>query len=217
MTSRVSGEAAELLAGCRELGIDIESPEFIPDRLLSYLDRLYHWNRIAALTSVARKDAVRLHLLDCLAASPLLPGGRCLDIGTGAGLPGLVLAIVRPSIRFVLVESNRKKCSFLAETARSLSLSNIEIVESDVARLAENSPFQAVISRAFRAPAEFLDVAKQRVSTEGRVIAMMAGSDDRELEELARRSGLALGLVRRFQLPGGAERRTLATFEPCFT
>ncbi len=208
----MTGDLESLRQGAAELGVAL-SPEQEVD-LLRYLDLLYVWNRAAGLTTIVRADAVRLHLLDSLATLQSVSAGPCLDLGTGAGLPGLVLAIVSPGTSFVLVESNRRRCSFLMEVVRVLGLRNVRVVESDVESLPRDVRHPVVISRAFRPPLEFASIAARFVAGDGRVVLMLADPTSPELEELEAVSGLRLLEARRFSLPGGGERRALVVLQP---
>jgi 16S rRNA (guanine527-N7)-methyltransferase len=200
-------DADLLREGCDELGISLSASQH--DALLRYLDLLYVWNRSAGLTTIARADAVRLHLLDSLAAMDAIANGPCLDLGTGGGLPGVVLAVARPTLAFVLVESNRRKCSFLLEAVRSLGLSNVRVIESDYERFIPDEPFPTVISRAFRPPAEFLAISRRYVAAHGKVVLLVADPSDSELAALAEETGFRLEGCRRLKLPRGQEPRTV--------
>jgi 16S rRNA (guanine527-N7)-methyltransferase len=203
---------AELLReGCDELGVSLSASQH--DALLRYLDLLYVWNRSAGLTTIAQPDAVRLHLLDSLAAVDAVTNGPCLDLGTGGGLPGIVLAVVRPALSFVLVESNRRKCSFLLEVVRSVSLPNVCVVESDYDRFVPDQLFPTVISRAFRPPAEFLAISRRFVAPQGQVVLLLADPPDSELAALAHETGFRVESCRRLRLPRGGEPRTVVRFQ----
>jgi 16S rRNA (guanine527-N7)-methyltransferase len=212
----VSGEAAAgcdadlLREGCEELGVSLTPAQH--ETLLRYLDLIYVWNRSAGLTTIARTDAIRLHLLDSLAALDAVPEGPCVDLGTGAGLPGMVLAAARPAVSFVLVESNRRKCSFLLEAARSLSLANVQVVESDYERFTPDPRFPTVISRAFRPPADFLEISRRFVGPHGHVVLLLADPSDAALAELADQAGFRITSCRRLLLPGGGEPRAVVRF-----
>lgn len=181
------------------------------DKLLRYLDLLYIWNRAAGLTNIPRENAVRLHLLDSLAALVAVDRGPCLDLGTGAGLPGMVLAIAAPTIDFVLVESNRKRCSFLLEAIRVLVVPNAMVQQCDVESLPNDLRYPIVVSRAFRPPAEFLRFAAPLVARQGRVVMLMADPTQLALDELAAGSGMKLEGIRRLRLPRGGEPRSIVT------
>ena len=200
-------EARLLCDGSRELGLELGEAQLA--KLLRYLDLLYVWNRSAGLTTIARESAVRLHLLDSLAAADAVGAGPCVDLGTGAGLPGIVLAIARPSLELVLVESNRRRSSFLREVVRALELVNVTVLHSDVERLAADTRYPTVISRAFRPPQEFVDLALRLVALGGRIVLLLSDPSDEELDVLSTRSGLRLDDCRRLRLPGGEERRSV--------
>jgi len=209
--TRESRPEREILAdGCRALGQELTGAQ--QEQLLAYVGQVYRWNRAAGLTNIPRSEAIRLHVLDSLAARPFVSSGPCLDLGTGAGLPGLVLAIAEPRLHFVLLESNRRRCSFLSETVRVLALRNVNIAEQDVGALPADRRFPVVISRAFRPPTEFLAIARKHVATDGEIIAMMAAPAESELRALADETGLRITRQHRFQLPGGSEARCVVSF-----
>lgn len=211
MSDVAGARDAELLAnGCGELGIEL-TPEQL-EQQIRYLDLLYVWNRSAGLTTIPRADAVRLHLLDSLAAADAWTSGPCLDLGAGGGLPGIPLAIARPVEGFLLVESNRRKCSFLLEAIRAVGLANVRVVEGDYQRFQPGEAFPTVISRAFRPPAEFLAIAKRFVAPSGQVVLLLADPGDDEIASLAEGAGVAVETCRRLRLPGGGEPRTVVTF-----
>lgn len=203
-------EDRQLAEGCAELGVHLTAEQ--RERLLRYLDLIYVWNRAAGLTTIPREKAVRLHLLDSLAAASAVAEGPCVDLGTGAGLPGLVLAMACPATSFVLVESNRKRCSFLLEAIRVLPVANARLIESDVESLPEGVLYPTVISRAFRPPAEFLAIAGRLVKPAGRIVLLLADPSLSDLSDLERAIGLPVEECRRLRLPGGGEPRSIVSF-----
>ncbi len=204
------GERAELVDGAGEFAIRLD--EETADRLIDYLDLLYLWNRTAGLTRVKRPDAVRLHIIDSLSAVPRLQtAARLVDLGSGAGLPGIPLAAALPGTDVTLVETRRKKCSFLEEAIRTLGLDNCSVLEEDAAVIAASGrQFDAVISRAFQPPAEFVPFAAPLV-TSGGLMVCMGGPEMTDGGQLAASAGdnFELAFEERFKLPRGAERRTL--------
>ncbi|HEY2772923.1 MAG TPA: 16S rRNA (guanine(527)-N(7))-methyltransferase RsmG [Candidatus Binatia bacterium] len=209
MTTQAS-ERHRLDEGCKALGLDV--PESCFESLLRYLDLLYVWNASAGLTTILRQHAVRLHLLDSLVALPDLEGSRCIDLGSGAGLPGLVLAVVRPDIDFVLCESNRRRSSFLAEAARTLTVANVRVLQADAGTVRER--YSTVISRAFRHPPEYLEAARHLVDPDGLVVLMTTEISDDVVASLGSSAGLRPHSMRSFVLPGGGEGRSIVTFRP---
>lgn len=204
-----SDEFAALTDGARSLGLSLGHEQ--ASKLIGFLDVLYFWNRTLGLTKVVREDAVRLHLLDSLSVSPLLATGTVADLGTGAGLPGVPLAVLRPEVSFYLVESSRRRCSFLAEALRGLDLSNVVVLESDVESLIRSGrQFDTVVGRAFRPPTEFLEIARRLLPLGGRAVVMRGGLSASSLG-----ASEMLDLLfeveeeRRLNLPSGGESRSL--------
>lgn len=131
------------------------------DKLLAYLDLLGKWNKVHNLTAVRRpEEQVRLHLLDCLALNPHLDRNahHIADIGSGAGLPGIVLALCRPEATVFLVEVNRKKCAFLREVLRLLPVTNARLVATRAERWQPPVTMDIIIARALGAIDPFLSL-----------------------------------------------------------
>lgn len=162
---------ARLDRGLAALGLEL-GPE-IRARLLAYLALLEKWNRVYNLTAIrAPERAVSHHLLDCLAILPHLTGPALADVGSGAGLPGIPVAIARPEWRVTLVESNHKKAAFLRQAAIELGLENIETVEARAEDYHPGQGFDVVMARALSDLAEFVRVAGHLVTPHGRLAAM---------------------------------------------
>ncbi len=206
-------EISALRRGASELGVELDDGS--AQRLLSYLDSLYRWNRKTRLTAVARSDALRLHLLDSLTALPLLPlGARLADLGSGAGLPGLVLALARPDLDVSLVESRRRRCSFLSEVVRESGVDNCRVLNRRAESLVEEGRvFDCVISRAFKTPVEFVRLAASLVHAgRGRVLVMSGPAPGLAEEVCARVAGVEFEECRDVVLPDGGERRMVWSF-----
>lgn len=161
------------------------------ERLLEYVELLMKWNRTYNLTAVRDPlPMVSHHLLDSLAVLPHLafasPGARIADVGSGAGLPGIPLALARPDWHVALVESNEKKTAFLQQAKIELALSNVEIHSGRVETWRPAERFAVVISRAFAELADFVGACVHLLAPGG-VIAAMKGKDPRD--EVARLSG----------------------------
>jgi 16S rRNA (guanine527-N7)-methyltransferase len=212
--TREADERRQLEAGAAALGYCLGDDQI--DTLIAYLDRLYRWNRSAGLTTVMRADAVRLHLLDSLATIAAVAGSASLaDLGSGAGLPGIPLAVAIPELEVCLVESRRRRCSFLAETVRDLGLSRCRVIDEDVRAYARaGATFDAVIARAFLSPADLVAVAGPMLAPRGRVV-LMCGPSAPDPAELAGASEIALrpAFSRSLRLPDGGERRTVLALE----
>lgn len=171
MTSKVA-EQQQIEDFAKKSGVAL--PVAIARKLLDYLDLLYRWNASAGLTRIPREDAVRLHLVDSLWALKWVQNTSALaDLGTGAGLPGIPLGLVRPDMHVDLVETKRRKCSFLREAVRELELKNCEVVEADARVLTTAmAPPETVIARAFMQPQQMLDLA---VTVALRSVVLMVG------------------------------------------
>lgn len=196
-----------LAAGLEALALPLT--ETVQERLLAYLHLVEKWNRVYNLTAV--RDSERMvpqHLLDSLSVAPHLHGRAVLDVGSGAGLPGIPLSLARPEMSVTLLEANHKKAAFLKQAAIELALSNVEVVNERVEDWRAPRAYDIVISRAFSDLAEFVALAGRHV-THGGVLAAMKGVYP--FEELAQlpashRVSAAIGL----NVPGlDAERHLL--------
>ncbi len=169
---RHDGSAEERLdKGLRQLGMEL--PPGARNRLLDYVRLLAKWNRVYNLTSVRKpQDMVTRHLLDSLVVLPHIEGPRVLDIGTGAGLPGMVLAIARPEWSLVLLDSSHKKLRFVRQAVTELGLENVEVAHCRIEDYQAEEPFDAVVSRAFSSLQEMLAQSSRLCRPEGRLFAM---------------------------------------------
>jgi 16S rRNA (guanine527-N7)-methyltransferase len=151
--------------------------------LLQFLDLIAKWNKAYNLTAVRNiDDMLSLHLLDSLAVLPYVKAERIADIGTGAGLPGIPLAIARPDCQFVLVDSNAKKTRFVTQVVLELQLKNVEIVHSRVELFKPTQLFNTVIARAFAEMTEIIRLT-EHLLTDGSVLLAMKGKQS--AQELA--------------------------------
>ncbi|WP_131793425.1 16S rRNA (guanine(527)-N(7))-methyltransferase RsmG [Legionella brunensis] len=176
-----SPEIAQILnQGLIELGIEADSA-----RLLHYLFLLDKWNRSYNLTAIRDLDTVvTRHILDSLAITPWLHGTRILDVGSGAGLPGIPLAIYNPQLQIVLLDSNGKKIRFLQEVKRVLALDNVEIVQSRVENYHPSQGFDTVTSRAFSDLAQMLKWTYHLIGANGIWLAMKGRYPETELASI---------------------------------
>jgi 16S rRNA (guanine527-N7)-methyltransferase len=176
--------AAALDRGLGELALAL--PAGGRDRLLDYMALLLKWNRTYNLTAIRDPlSMVAHHLLDSLAVVPHLKLGaeraRLGDAGSGAGLPGIPLAIAKPEWRITLAEANQKKAAFLRQAAIELSLSNVEVHEGRVEAWRPQPLFDAVISRAFAALQQFVAACRHLLAPGG-VLAAMTGAAPAQLD-----------------------------------
>ncbi|SNR81093.1 16S rRNA m(7)G-527 methyltransferase [Methylobacillus rhizosphaerae] len=170
----------KLEAGLQQLGIEL-SPEVV-DKLLAYLALLVKWNKVHNLTAVRDpEDMVTLHLLDSLTVLPHVPSGRLLDVGSGAGLPGIVLAICRPDLNVTTIDAVQKKASFMRQVKAELQINNLQVVAGRVEQLKPEQPFDAVISRAFSEIALFIKLTRHLIAEHGMWLAMKGQNPQEEL------------------------------------
>lgn len=183
---------AELLKrGSKQLGMELSEKNY--SQLLAYLNLIIKWNKAYNLTAIRDpKEMVRLHLLDSLAALPLICAvdseepkpERVIDVGTGAGLPGVVLAILKPDIQVALLDTNGKKCRFLNQVKIELQLGNIEVIHHRVETYSPKMAYEVVISRAFATLKDMTDNAGHLLSDGGRFLAMKGRYPEQEIAEL---------------------------------
>ena len=160
----------QLRDGIAALGVEL--PEGAEAKLVAYLELLAKWNRVYNLTAVRDTDRmVSHHLLDSLAAVPYFPQGAVLDVGSGGGLPGIPLAIVRPAQAVTLIDSIAKKTAFLLQAKAELGLANLQVVTGRVETLAAG-PYDVITSRAFSDLKEFVTLTRHLLKPGGRWLAM---------------------------------------------
>ena len=169
--------AETLSDGMRQLGVQIPSAG-----LLVYLNLLHKWNQAYNLTAVRDLDSmVTRHLLDSLAILPWVKGPHLLDVGSGAGLPGIPLALALPELHVVLLDSNGKKIRFLQEVKRVLSLDNVDIVQTRVENYHPSHGFDTVTSRAFSNLEQMIDWTHHLIAADGLWLAMKGKHPEDEL------------------------------------
>ncbi|HUK01737.1 MAG TPA: 16S rRNA (guanine(527)-N(7))-methyltransferase RsmG [Steroidobacteraceae bacterium] len=197
-------ERATLIEGARKLGLALTVED--AGRMLALLDELTRWNRAYNLTSIGqRADMLTHHLLDSLSVHGEVTGTTLADVGTGAGFPGLPLAIVQPARRFTLIDSSRKKIRFVAHAVRVLGLANVEPVHARVEEMSERGPFDTVIARAFAPLPRLLEAVEGLCGPETRVLALKG---PRAKEEIAGvRAPWRIVSQRPLEVPGLDEAR----------
>lgn len=164
-------DADILRAGAAKLGLELD--EHTQSQLLAYVELLFKWNKVYNLTAIRDKsEMVSHHLLDSLAVVPHLWPGRWLDVGSGGGMPGLVLAIVKPDWQFTLLDSNTKKTGFVQQAVIELGLKNVSVHSGRVEEWHPEYRFDGIISRAFAELGDFLAVSRHLISPNGRWAAM---------------------------------------------
>ena len=164
--------------------LDISVTFETQQKLIKYLELLKKWNKVYNLTAIRKPEQmVSNHLLDSIAVVPYLWPGRWLDVGCGAGLPGIVLAIIRPEWSFTLVDSNSKKTSFVQQACIELALKNVEVKCERIEAWHNTQKFDGIISRAFAEASEFVTLTRHLLKSSGRWAAMK-GAPEQELTRL---------------------------------
>lgn len=173
-----------LASGARKLSIDLSDEKI--DFLLRYLLLLVKWNKAYNLTAVRDPSAmISKHLLDSLTVAEFIEGERFLDVGAGAGLPGIVLAIIFPNQTFDLLDSNGKKTRFLFQVKTELGLSNINIHHTRVEQLQTTNGYDGILSRAFATLADMAEGSEHLLADTGCFYAMKGVYPEDELKELS--------------------------------
>lgn len=194
----------KLSQGLVELGLELD--DATQKKLLDYLALLEKWNKVHNLTAVRNpSDMVTLHLLDSLSVLPHIKSGRLLDVGSGAGLPGIPLALVRPDLQVTVMDSSHKKASFMRQAKAVLAIPNLEVVCGRVEEFHPEHKFDMVISRAFSDLAEFMRVTAH-LCTDGGIWLAMKGVYP--YDELAQVKGPVSEVVP-LRVPGLAAQRHL--------
>tara|TARA_Y100001935_G_C17240586_1_gene475474 strand:+ start:180 stop:788 length:609 start_codon:yes stop_codon:yes gene_type:complete len=172
-----------LKKGLNEMKIDLSLE--MQESLFKYLDILVKWNKVFNLTSVCnKKEMVSRHLLDCLSIIPWIRGNRILDAGTGAGLPGIPLAVALPKNFFYLIDSSSKKTRFLHEVVAELDLNNVVIVNKRLEAFQDSIGFDVVTCRAFASLFDFTNKTKHLLSSNGFWLAMKGEVQKSEIDEV---------------------------------
>ena len=141
-------QQAILEKGIKEARLDISAQT--QEKLLDYLTLMQKWNKVHNLTAVREADEmVTLHLLDSLVVLPFIDADNLLDVGSGAGLPGIPLAICLPDLKVTVIDSNNKKVSFMRQAKAELGIENLEVLGGRVEDISAERRFQIIISRAF--------------------------------------------------------------------
>jgi 16S rRNA (guanine527-N7)-methyltransferase len=194
------------MSGAAELGLPLSAEQAA--QLLRLLDELDDWNQRMNLTAIReRGQQITKHLLDSLAVHGYLHGGRVVDIGTGAGFPGLPLALALPQIEFMLLDSTAKKLKFVEHAAQTLGLRNVQTVHTRAETYRPKERFDCVVSRAVGPLETFVKWSGHLSVGNGRLLAMKGRYPTDELVHIP--SGWKLAEVHRLNIPGLDEQRHL--------
>lgn len=210
-----SGVAHQLREGARALEVELSDPQV--EALLAYQDLILKWNKVYNLTAVrSPEEMLTHHLLDSLAviagirrqaAGQVI---RMLDVGSGAGLPGVVIAICCPDVRVDCVDTVAKKAAFIQQAAAQLKLSNLRGLHARVEEL--TGPYDIVISRAFASLKDFVTWSRRALAPQGHWLAMKGKRPDAEIAELP--ADVEVFHVEQLQIPGLQAERCLLSLRP---
>ncbi len=178
----------QLQQGCDALGLAVSEKDLA--KLISYVALIDKWNKAFNLTSVRDpKEMISRHILDSLAILPYLEGKSLLDVGTGAGLPGIPVAILKPEMAVSLLDSNSKKTRFLQQVKAELALDNVTVIHSRVEQ-ADLPKFDLVTARAFSTIDDIIDLAGRHCDDAGCLVLMKGVYPEEELQAV---TGEAIG------------------------
>ena len=173
----------KLASGLARLGLDV--PAEAVENLLAYVELLKEWSRTYNLIAPGDRNALLgRHILDSLSIAPWLRPGSLLDVGTGAGFPGLPLAIIKPEMEVTLVDGAGKKIRFIRHVARTLKLENIHPLHQRAEQMDGSQQFANITSRAFSSLSEFAELVKPCMDANSRLLAMKGVYPRKELKAL---------------------------------
>ena len=205
----IQHDLKEILSrGLDQLGLDQPLSDKQQKTLIKYVDLLNKWNKTYNLTAVRKPEQmVTRHLLDSLSICPYLRGKNVLDVGTGAGLPGIPLAITFPERQFTLLDSNNKKTRFVVQAASELELTNVDVVQSRVEEFETETPFDTIITRAYASIGDMLGQTSHLLGSNGVFLAMKGVNPVAEIDELP--SVYTIKESHEVKVPGLKEERHL--------
>lgn len=202
---------SSLQQGFAATGIEYQDIQI--DQLVIYLELLKKWNKKFNLTAITGlQEMVAYHVLDSVSIMPQIPSqGVCLDVGTGAGLPGIPLAIMLPASRWVLLDSNGKKTRFVQQAVASCGLTNVKVVHSRIQDYHADSSFDVIVSRAYSSLADFVTSVEALWQPQTRLVTMKTAMS--ELEKQSLDAALYELQIKPLQIPGIAEKRSLVSIQ----
>jgi len=197
----------QLMQAAESLGVSLSAVQCA--KLLTYVELLAKWNSVYNLTAVRDpQEMITRHILDSLSVAPYIKGPLVLDIGTGAGLPGIPLAVAFPDIQFTLLDSVAKKTRFVLQAVGELGLSNVMVKTGRVEKYQPPQLFDTVISRAFSSISDFLNMAGSLCRPGGALLAMKGRYPEEELADLP--PDFQVDDILRLRVPGLDEERHAA-------
>lgn len=201
--------SGRLDAALREMGMLLDDSR--QARLLDYLVLITKWNRTYNLTAIHEPERMLTHhLLDSLSILPGVTAGPLLDVGSGAGLPGIPLAIARPDLRVTLLDSSQKRCGFMRQAAIELKLANVQVVHTRAENYRPVDNYPQIVSRAFSDLGDFVKATRHLLAEDGEWLAMKGLYPD---EEIAQIKGARVKSHARLHVPGLDADRHLIIME----
>ncbi len=183
---------AQLQDGLAEMSLPLP-PESM-DQLISYIELLSKWNKTHNLTAIkSTADMVRRHLLDSLSIIKFVEGESLLDVGAGAGLPGIPLAVAKPHLNVTLVDSVQKKTRFMSFAANALGLSNVQVRHQRVEAMQHAQGYQMVVARAFSSVDKLCTLTRHLLAPDGRILAMTGQPlETAQIQDISRVTGFEI-------------------------
>tara|TARA_R110000868_G_scaffold158036_3_gene385779 strand:+ start:28917 stop:29582 length:666 start_codon:yes stop_codon:yes gene_type:complete len=208
---RLGQAEAKLLADALKQG-NIDARGVEQEKFIQFIELMIKWNRAYNLTSVRDpKQIIARHIMDSLAIMPWVTGQNILDIGTGAGLPGIPLAIMLPDTEFVLLDSNGKKCRFLVQAIRELQLDNVSVVKERVEEYFPGHKFDQIVSRAFSSISDMVLLSHHLCASDGDFMAMKGIYPQAEMADIP--NGYRITGAHALEVPGLDGERNLITLK----
>jgi 16S rRNA (guanine527-N7)-methyltransferase len=204
--------AGELRAGTDALGLTLQQTQH--DQLIEYLYLLEKWNQVYNLTAIRElPKMLSYHLLDSLSIMPRLANCRkALDVGSGAGLPGIPLAIAMPEVIWVLLDSNARKTRFIRQASAHCGLKNAQVVQSRVEDYHSPDSLDFIVSRAYAPLAEFCDSVAHLLEPKTQLLTMKTGLRQKEVQQLD--TNRFVFEEENLNVPGISETRSLVMITP---
>lgn len=200
----------QLADGVAALGLQSVVTQEMQQQCLAYIALLQKWNKVYNLTAVRdAQEMLVLHVLDSLSVLPHIAAGNLLDVGSGGGLPGIIVAITRPDVQVTTIDTVQKKAIFMRQVKAELGLDNLQVVHGRVEAFQPPSPFFQIISRAFSDIALFKRLTQHLLADGGRWLAMKGVVPTEELQQ----AGVTPREVIRLQVPQLEAERHLIVFE----
>ncbi len=180
---------------------------------LSYVELLVQWNSAYNLTAIRDPEKMlAYHILDSLSILPFIHGDECLDIGTGAGLPGMILALAKPDTRWTLLDGNNKKIRFVQQAVITLNLKNVEVICSRIEKYKPEHCFSTIVSRAFTSLDTFCACSHHLLVPGGSLLAMKGPDPENEISDLS--AEVFSAKITLLSVPGVKAGRTLVQIVP---